>query len=127
MAEVPDDQTEDKVRRGGPGTAAAHSQVSLSIPDYLEVEVLNPLVSSVEGGAECETKKVKLEAGKAKCKLKAADLKPMQLRVVPLDKAGKQEAWVPEFLFTVEEITGAEVRRLLTSAIVRGCNIQRDL
>ena len=33
----------------------------------------------------------------------------VQLRVVPLDKAGRQEAWVPEFLFTVEKITGDEV------------------
>ena len=29
--------------------------------------------------------------------------------MVPLDKAGRQEAWVPEFLFTVEKITGDEV------------------
>ena len=28
---------------------------------------------------------------------------------MPLDKAGRQEAWVPEFLFTVEKITGDEV------------------
>ena len=33
----------------------------------------------------------------------------MQLRVVPLDRSGRQEAWVPEFLFTVERITGDEV------------------
>ena len=33
----------------------------------------------------------------------------MQLRVVPLDRLGRQEAWVPEFLFTVERITGDEV------------------
>ena len=26
---------------------------------------------------------------------------PLQLRVVPLDKEGHQDAWVPEFLFTV--------------------------
>ena len=33
----------------------------------------------------------------------------MQLRVVPLDRSGRQEAWVPEFLFTVDRITGDEV------------------
>ena len=83
-------------------------------------------ICSVEGGAECETKQVKLDAGKAKCKLRATENKPvtlkilgipstgsllfqMQLRVVPLDRSGRQEAWVPEFLFTVERITGDEV------------------
>ena len=78
----------------------------------------------MEGGAQCETKQVKLDSGKAKCKLRAAENKPvrkentsqshptpiqMQLRVVPLDRSGRQEAWVPEFLFTVERITGDEV------------------
>ena len=38
-----------------------------------------------------------------------SSLVQVQLRVVPLDKAGRQEAWVPEFLFTVEKITGDEV------------------
>lgn len=66
-----------------------------------------------------------MDGGKAKCKLRAAENKPvrkekqfnliqslsiqMQLRVVPLDRSGRQEAWVPEFLFTVERITGDEV------------------
>ena len=66
-----------------------------------------------------------MDGGKAKCKLRAAENKPvrnektsnliqqlpiqMQLRVVPLDRSGRQEAWVPEFLFTVERITGEEV------------------
>ena len=79
----------------------------------------------MEGGAQCETKQVKLDSGKAKCKLRAAENKPvrrkrhlnfiqplptqMQLRVVPLDRSGRQEAWVQEFLFTVERITGDEV------------------
>ena len=83
------------------------------------------MICSVEGGAQCETKQVKLDGGKAKCKLRAAENKPvrkeklsnliqplsiqMQLRVVPLDRSGRQEAWVPEFLFTVERITGDEV------------------
>ena len=83
------------------------------------------MICSVEGGAQCETKQVKLDGGKAKCKLRAAENKParkeklsnliqplsiqMQLRVVPLDRSGRQEAWVPEFLFTVEGITGDEV------------------
>ena len=34
---------------------------------------------SVEGGAECETKQVKLDAGKAKCKLRATENKPVSL------------------------------------------------
>ena len=66
-----------------------------------------------------------MDGGKAKCKLRAAENKPvrkeklsnliqplsiqMQLRVVPLDRSGRQEAWVPEFLFTVERISGDEV------------------
>ena len=108
------------------------------------VSVQIPSFPSVEGGGQCETKQVKLDAGKAKCKLRANELKAVstafhppgpvasysswpcssslpylllalqlflqvQLRVVPLDKAGRQEAWVPEFLFTVEKITGDEV------------------
>ena len=32
---------------------------------------------SVEGGAECESKQVKLDAGKAKCKLRATENKPV--------------------------------------------------
>ena len=33
---------------------------------------------SVEGGAQCETKQVKLDGGKAKCKLRAAENKPVR-------------------------------------------------
>ena len=32
----------------------------------------------MEGGAQCETKQVKLDGGKAKCKLRAAENKPVR-------------------------------------------------
>ena len=58
---------------------------------------------SVEGGRWCESKRTKLDGGKAKLKLRTSENADVQLRVVPLDKNGHQEAWVPEFLFTVEK------------------------
>ena len=36
------------------------------------------MICSVEGGAQCETKQVKLDGGKAKCKLRAAENKPVR-------------------------------------------------
>ena len=36
------------------------------------------MICSVEGGAQCETKQVKLDSGKAKCKLRAAENKPVR-------------------------------------------------
>jgi len=83
--------------------------IKLKIKYGEEDQELLPPILSVEGGGEAETKQVKLDAGRAKCKLRANQLKPVQLRVVPLDKRGRQEAWVPEFLFTVEKITGDEI------------------
>jgi len=65
-------------------------------------EVLPPSIS-VEGGRWCESKRTKLDGGKAKLKLRTSENADVQLRVVPLDKNGHQEAWVPEFLFTVEK------------------------
>jgi len=65
-------------------------------------ELLPPSVS-VEGGRWCETKQVKFDGGKAKLKLRTSEMTNIQLRGVPLDKEGRQEAWVPEFLFTVEK------------------------
>merc|ERR1712173_317524 len=93
----------------GPGFQAGCQWLGKVSCDQAEDQDLLPPVLSVEGGAECETKQVKLDAGKAKCKLRATENKPMQLRVVPLDRSGRQEAWVPEFLFTVDRITGDEV------------------
>ena len=65
-------------------------------------DLLPPSVS-VEGGRHCESRRVKLDGGKAKLKLKTNEVVDVQLRVVPLDKNGRQEAWVPEFLFTVQK------------------------
>ena len=65
-------------------------------------ELLPPSVS-VEGGRYCENRRVKLDGGRAKLKLKTAEVVDVQLRGVPLDKDGRQESWIPEFLFTVHK------------------------
>ena len=77
--------------------------VKLKVKYNEEDQELLPPSISVEGGRYCENKRVKLEGGRAKLKLKTAQVvdTDVQLRVVPLDKEGRQEAWVPEFLFTV--------------------------
>jgi len=75
--------------------------IKLKIKYNEEDQDLLPPSVSVEGGRHCETKRVKLDGGKAKLKLKTSEVVDVSLRVVPLDKHGRQEAWVPEFLFTV--------------------------
>ena len=77
--------------------------IKMKIKYNEEDQDLLPPSISVEGGRHCESKRVKLDGGKAKLKLKVVDIVDVQVRVVPLDKHGKQEAWVPEFLFTVEK------------------------
>eukprot|EP00092_Neocalanus_flemingeri_P006212 GFUD01006684.1.p1 GENE.GFUD01006684.1~~GFUD01006684.1.p1 ORF type:complete len:700 (+),score=137.10 GFUD01006684.1:114-2213(+) len=79
--------------------------IKLKIKYNEEDQELLPPSVSVEGGRWCETKRVKLDGGKAKLKLRTSEMTDIQLRVVPLDKEGKQEAWVPEFLFTAEKET----------------------
>ena len=75
-----------------------------------EDQELLPPSLSVEGGRYCENKRVKLDGGKAKLKLKTGQMVDVQLRGVPLDKDGKQEPWIPEFLFTVQK-TDLEERK----------------
>ena len=75
--------------------------IKLKIKYNEEDQDLLPPSVSVEGGRYCESKRVKLDGGKAKLKLKTTEVVDVQLRVVPLDKNGKQEAWEPEILFTV--------------------------
>jgi len=77
--------------------------IKLKIKYNEEDQELLPPSVSVEGGRWCETKRMKLDGGKAKLKLRTSEITEIQLRVVPLDKEGRQEAWVPEFLFTVEK------------------------
>jgi len=77
--------------------------IKLKVKYNEEDQELLPPSISVEGGRWCETKRVKLDGGKAKLKLRTSEMTDIQLRVVPLDKDGRQEAWVPEFLFTVEK------------------------
>jgi len=77
--------------------------IKLKIKYNEEDQELLPPSVSVEGGRWCETKRVKLDGGKAKLKLRTSEKTDIQLRVVPLDKEGKQEAWVPEFLFMAEK------------------------
>lgn len=73
-----------------------------------EDSLLLPAVLSVEGGRWCESKKVALDMGRGKVKLKALEDAAPQLRVVPLNKEERQEMWVPEFLFSVENAYKAE-------------------
>jgi len=77
--------------------------IKLKIKYNEEDQELLPPSVSVEGGRWCETKRVKLDGGRAKLKLRTSEIADIQLRVVPLDKDGRQEAWVPEFLFTVDK------------------------
>ena len=76
--------------------------IKLKVKYNEEDQELLPPSISVEGGRYCENRRVKLEGGRAKLKLKTAGVGEVQLRVVPLDKEGRQELWVPEFLFTVQ-------------------------
>lgn len=73
-----------------------------------EESLLLPAILSVEGGRWCESKKVPLDIGRGKVKLKADEDTAPQLRVVPLNKEERQEMWVPEFLFSVETAYKAE-------------------
>lgn len=75
--------------------------VKLKIKYNEEDQDLLPPSVSVEGGRHVESRRIKLDGGKAKLKLKTAEVCDIQMRVVPLDKEGRQEAWVPEILFTV--------------------------
>lgn len=93
----------DQGFKQGPGGWQKVPVIKLKIKYNEEDQELLPPSVSVEGGRWCETKRVKLDGGKAKVKLRTAEMVDIQLRVVPLDKEGKQEAWVPEFLFTVEK------------------------
>lgn len=77
--------------------------VKLKIKYNEEDQDLLPPSVSVEGGRHVESRRVKLDGGKAKLKLKTVEVCDIQMRVVPLDKEGRQEAWVPEFLFTVNK------------------------
>jgi len=52
--------------------------IKLKIKYGEEDQDLLPPALSVEGGAQCETKQVKLDSGKAKCKLRAAENKPVR-------------------------------------------------
>ena len=75
--------------------------VKLKIKYNEEDQDLLPPSVSVEGGRHVESRRVKLDGGRAKLKLKTAEVCDIQMRGVPLDKEGRQEAWVPEILFTV--------------------------
>jgi len=95
----------DQGFKQGPGGWQKVPVIKLKIKYNEEDQELLPPSVSVEGGRWCETKRAKLDGGKAKLKLRTAEMADIQMRVVPLDKEGKQEAWVPEFLFTVEKET----------------------
>ena len=70
---------------------------------YGEDPELLPPSLSVEGGRWCESRRVALDQGKAKLKLQATEGGgAINIRVVPLDKTGRQEQWIPEFLFAVD-------------------------
>ncbi|XP_023336482.1 uncharacterized protein LOC111707587 isoform X2 [Eurytemora carolleeae] len=60
-----------------------------------------PKYISIEGGRWCETKRIRLEGFKAKCKLRATQGPEFQVRMVPLDSDLKPESWVPEFLVSI--------------------------
>ena len=66
-----------------------------------EQELLPPSLR-VEGGRYCEARTAKLDSGRAKLKLRSSERVELALRGVPLDKEGRQEVWVPEFLFTIQ-------------------------
>lgn len=66
-----------------------------------ELELVPPRLS-VEGGRWCETKKLDLDQGRGRVKLKSSQGAKPQIRVVPLGRDGNQDYWVPEFLFSVE-------------------------
>jgi len=93
----------DQGFKQGPGGWQKVPVIKLKIKYNEEDQELLPPSVSVEGGRWCESKRVKLDGGRAKIKLRTSEIADIQLRVVPLDKDGKQEAWVPEFLFTVEK------------------------
>lgn len=77
--------------------------IKLKVKYAEEDQELLPPCLSVEGGRYCENKRVKLDGGRAKLKLKTGQEVDVQLRGVPLDSQGRQEDWIPEFLFTVHK------------------------
>ena len=94
----------------GPGGWQKVPIIKLKLKYNEEDQELLPPSISVEGGRYCENKRVKLDGGRAKLKLKTGQVEDVQLRGIPLDKDGKQEAWIPEFLFTVNR-TDLEQRK----------------
>lgn len=62
---------------------------------------LLPSYISVEGGRWCESKRIKMDGHKAKCKLRATEGPEFDIRVVPLDRDLKLESTIPEFLLTI--------------------------
>jgi len=62
---------------------------------------LLPSYISVEGGRWCETKRIRLDGHKTKCKLRATEGPEFDIRVIPLDKQFNPESNVPEFLLTI--------------------------
>jgi len=66
-----------------------------------EDKELLPSYISVEGGRWCESKRIRMEGHKAKCKLRATEGPEFDIRVVPLDREQKLESSIPEFLLTI--------------------------
>ena len=90
LGQVSRHQTEDQVRGGGPGPPAPRPEVRPST--ITSPQAIMPF-PSVEGGGQCETKQVKLDAGKAKCKLRANELKAVSGAFTPPGHGAPLASW----------------------------------